>query len=331
MVNVGIIGAGAWGKNHVRVCRELEGIHLVKVCDLNEDNLSNLKMTFGVETTTDYKELVNDKSIDAIHICTPASAHFALIKEVLEAEKHVLVEKPITIDSKQGEILADLAKKMNKVLMVGHIFRFNSGVLKLKDEIEKGTLGKIRFMYGSRLGLMTPRPDCGVIFDFAIHDIDTACFLLNDMPSEVSATSEVYTNSKHEDVGFITLRFKENILVNIAVSWLTPKKVRELWVVGDKKCAKLDYLSQQLDIFDRGILPEYDSFGAFKLITKEGGEHRPFVQNKEPLKEEIVHFKECIEKGTVPVSNAVVGVNAVKIVEASYKSIAESKTVKVEL
>jgi len=329
MVNVGVIGTGTWGKNHVRVCRELEGVNIIKIADQNQGYLNNLKRTFRVDITTNYKDIINDKKVDAVHICTPAFTHYALAKEALETGKHVFVEKPITLNSKDGEKLVKISEKENRILMVGHIFRFNPGVLKLKEEIKKGTFGEIRFMYGSRLGLMTPRSDCGVIFDFSLHDIDTACFLLDDDPSEVCAVSSSYTNSRFEDVGFINLKFKKNILANIAVSWLTPKKIRELWIVGSEKCAKLDYLSQQLDIFDRGVIPKYDSFGAFKLITREGGEYRPFIENKEPLKEEINHFRECIEKGHRPLVDGKIGIKVVKIIEASYKSANENKVVEV--
>ena len=203
MLNVGVIGAGVWGKNHIRIFSEVEDANLVKIADLNEKNMNGMSNTFKIKTTTDYKEILNDSEIEAVSICTPASTHYKIIKEALESGKHVLVEKPLTLNSKEGEELVELAKNKNKILMVGHIFRFNPGVLRLKEEIKKGTFGKIYFMYGSRMGLMTPRDDCGVVFDFALHDIDTFCFLLDDQPIEVNTVTNSYTKSKFEDVGFI--------------------------------------------------------------------------------------------------------------------------------
>ena len=120
------------------------------------------------------------------------------------------------------------------------------------------------------MGLRTPRDDCGVIFDFALHDFDVFCFLLNDFPIEVTAIGTPYLREPYEDVGIVTLRFPNNILAHIQVSWLTPKKIRDLWVVGQEKSASLDYMSQDIEIYDIGVVPEYDSFGGFKLITREG-------------------------------------------------------------
>ena len=319
VLNIGVIGAGVWGKNHIRVISEIGSANLIRVADLEENSLNGLSKTFKIDVTKDYKDILNDSEIEAVSICTPASTHYKIIKDALEAGKHVLVEKPLALNSKDGEELVELAKDKGRILMVGHIFRFNPGVLRLKEEIKKGTFGKIYFMYGSRMGLMTPRPDCGVIFDFALHDIDTFCFLLDDLPIEVNRVSNSYTRSKFEDVGFVTLKFKGNILANVGVSWLSPVKVRELWLVGEKKSAKLDYLTQELEIFDRGIEERfeerYESFGAFKLITRQGDDYKPRIENKEPLKEEILHFIDCVINNKKPIVDGKVGVEIIKILE----------------
>ena len=305
-------------------------MHLAKLCDINEKSLLPLQKTFKVQTTTNYKEIIEDKSIQAVTICTPASLHYNVVKEMLLAGKDVLVEKPLTLDIKHAEELTKIADEQKRILMVGHIFRFNSGVNKLKDEIKKGNLGKIRFMYGSRMGLMTPRYDCGVIADFALHDIDTFCYLLDEYPTEITCVGQSYKESSHEDVGFITLRFNSNIIANVGVSWLTPKKVRELWVVGENKSACLDYLTQELTIFDKGIVPQYNSFGEFSLITKQDGDDiRPFVPVKEPLKDEILHFLDCIKTRKMPISNAEIGTKIVKIIDYAYQSLKEKRTVSI--
>jgi predicted dehydrogenase len=329
MINLGVIGCGVWGRNHVRVLSELDNVNLEIISDLNIENLKKLNKTYKVKTTKNYQDILNNKNIHAVTISSPSSTHYKLVKQALLANKHVLVEKPITLNSKEGESLVKLAKKQNKILMVGHIFRYNPAVLKLKDEIKKGTLGKIRFMYGSRMGLMTPRHDCGVIFDFALHDIDTFCYILGEWPLEVTAVATSIKETKHEDVGFITLKFRKGIVANIGVSWLTPKKIRDLWVIGDQKSAGLDYLSQELNIYNKGIVPEYNSFGEFKLMTKsEGDDYRPFIKNKEPLKEEIINFIKSIEKKQKPVVDGQIGVNAVKIIEACYQSVKEKRTIR---
>jgi len=233
----------------------------------------------------------------------------------------------LCLDSLSAQKLIDISEKQDKILMVGHIFRFNPAVRKLKDEIREDKFGRIFFLYGSRMGLRTPRDDCGVIFDFALHDFDVFCFLLNDFPIEVTAIGTPYLREPYEDVGIVTLRFPNNILAHIQVSWLTPKKIRDLWVVRQEKSASLDYMSQDIEIYDIGVVPEYDSFGGFKLITREGDTYKPYIQNLEPLKLELAHFLECVENKKQPLTDGKVGLQVIKIIEATYKSIKEKKTV----
>ncbi len=330
MLKIAVIGTGTWGKNHVRVLTESGSADLVKICDAKGTNLEYLHNTFKIPTTQDHTEILQDSSIDAVSICVPSSQHYSIIKEALLSGKHVLVEKPMTTDSEQAIELQNLAGQKNLVLMVGHIFRYHPGVHKLKEEIKKGTFGKIRFMYGSRMGLMTPRQDCGVIYDFAVHDIDTFCYLLNELPTEVTCTGSFYNKNQFEDVGFITLSFSKNIKANVGVSWLTPKKVRELWIIGEEKSASMDYMTQELTIYNKGIVPQYDSFGEFSLVKQEGDDYSPFIHNKEPLKEEIHHFLECVEKSKKPISDAQNAIDVIKIVEACHTSLKEKKTIQVD-
>jgi UDP-N-acetylglucosamine 3-dehydrogenase len=330
MLTIGVIGAGVWGKNHVRVFNELENVNLTGVSDLNENLLKRVSSVYKVRVTKNYNEILSDEKIDAVSICTPSSTHYKIAKDALNSGKHVLVEKPLALNSRDGEELIELANEKKRLLMVGHIFRFNPAVLRLREEISKGTFGKIRFMYGSRMGLMTPRNDCGVITDFALHDFDTFCFLLDKYPKEVTAVASSYNKSSFEDIGFCTLMFDENIIANVGVSWLTPKKVRDLWVIGEKCSASLDYLPQILEIHHKGMVPEYNSYGEFRLLTKqEGDDVRPFIPAKEPLKMEISHFVECLEKKKPLKFGPEIGNNIIKIIEAAYKSIEEKRTVEV--
>lgn len=331
MINMGVIGTGVWGKNHVRVISEIADANLVKISDVKGSNFDYLSSTFKINTTKDHKEILQDENIDAVSICTPVSRHYDLVKEALNAGKHVLVEKPITLDYKEAIELAELAKEKKLILMVGHIFRFNPAIHRLKEDIKKGVFGKIRFMYGSRMGLMTPRSDCGVIMDFALHDIDTFCFLLDGYPNEVTCVGSFYKEDDFEDVGFITLRFGKKILANVGVSWLTPKKVRDLWVIGEEKSASLDYLNQELNIYNKGIVPRYDSFGEFALVKREGDDHKPFIINKESLKAEVVHFLDCIKNKKKPIIDGFEGAKIIKIIDACYKSLKEKRTVGVDL
>jgi len=331
MLNMGVIGTGVWGKNHVRVLSELDSVKLVKICDANKTNLESLKNTFGVGITTNYKDILKNDGIEAVSICTPASTHYKLIREALETGKHILAEKPLALSSKKAEELTKISIQNDRILMVGHIFRFHPAINKLKEEIKKGTFGKIRLLYGSRLGLMTPRTDCGVIYDFALHDIDIFCYLLDKLPREVTCVARSYKKDNFEDVGFITLGFDENIIGNIGVSWLTPKKVRDLWIIGEEKSASVDCMNQEMTIYNKGIIPQYNSFGEFRLVTKqEGDDIRPFIPNKEPLKEEISHFVDCVLNGKTPLVDGKIATGIIRIIEKCHSSFKQKRTLMVE-
>jgi len=326
MVNIAVIGIGTWGKNHVRVCSEIKECNLVKICDLREDYLKELGDRFNVNTTKDYKEILADENIETVDICTPASTHYNLVKESLEAGKHVFVEKPLALNSKEAEELVKFAEKQKRVLMVGHLFRFHTGILKLKEEISKGTLGNIRFMQSTRVGLMIPKPDCGVIFDYALHDIDIFCFLLGQYPTKVRAFAGNYLERDFEDFGFLNFEYENDIKANAFVSWLMPEKIRELWVIGDKKSAKFDYGTQDIDLFGRAIENKEGL-----LNVKEGNKESLSFEKKEPLKEEIKHFIECVKTGKRPSVSGETAVSIVKIIEAVHKSIKEDKVIEVKL
>ncbi len=328
MIKAGIIGTGTWGKNYVRAVSELDNVELAIIADSSEEKAREFSTKYNVKYTTDYMDILKDPEISAVFIVTPASTHYGIVKDALLAGKNVMVEKPLTLVPKECDELAEISEREGKVLMVGHIFRFHPSVNKLKEEIRKGTFGKVRFFYGSRMGLMTPRTDCGVIFDFALHDVDVFCYLLDELPSEVTCTGSFYSGNNLEDVGFITLGFGNSVVANVGVSWLTPKKVRDLWVVGEKKSGSIDYLSQEFTVYNKGIVPGYNSFGEFKLVKQEGEDVQVPVENVEPLKEEILHFLDCVKSGKKPKVDGRVGSQAVRIIEKCYESLKEKKTVK---
>jgi len=329
MIRVGVIGTGEWGRNHVRVYRELEDADLLAISDLNHRNLEYLNRMYRVKTTVDYNDLLNDSRIEALSICTQASTHHDLGLRALRAGKDVIIEKPLALNSKDAKDLVQCAEEERRILMVGHIFRFNPAIIQMKEEIRKGSLGQTYFISSSRIGPRAPRPDCGVIFDFAVHDVDTFCFLLNEpYPEEIEATTGCFINGTYEYIGLITLRFPPNILAHAHVSWLSSKKIRELLVVGNKKSAYLNYLTQEIEIFNVGTIPEYDSFGTFKLITAEGESYKPYVTKQEPLKNELKHFLECVKNRKEPLSNGAVGLRTVELIEEIYKSAATRRTTK---
>lgn len=329
-LNIGVIGAGPWGKNHVRVYNELEGVSLNVVSDINEEVLKKVKSLYNVDTSTNYKELLENPKIDAVSICVPASLHYKLVKEALEAGKNVLVEKPFTLDSKEATELVELAEKNKLVLGVGQIFRYNPAIKALKEEIKKGTFGKVYCLSQARMGLKKPREDVGAIFNYAVHDIDIMCDILNkEYPTEITAITNHALGRKFDDLAIITLKF-DDVFASTRVSWLIPKKIRELWLVGEKKSVDVDTMNFEMEIFDAGIVPKCDSFGKFHLITREGDSYKKMVENEEPLKNEILDFVKSIKNGTKMTADANVGLRTIKIAEAAYQSAKEKKTLQLD-
>lgn len=326
MVNVAVIGAGPWGRNHIRIYNNLPDVTLAYIVEKNPAIYKKIEQEFGKECISDYHNLLKC-GIDAFSICTPASTHYEIAKDALNAGINVLVEKPLTLSSLEAMELVNLAKKKKKILAVGHVFRFDPAIKKLKEEIKKGTFGKIYYLSLSRLGLKKPREDAGAVLNYATHDLDIMCDVLGQEPKEVTA---VVTNSlgrDFEDHAIVIVKFSDGAVGYSQVGWLTPKKLREFWVVGEKRSAYIDPINCELEIFESGIVPEYTDFGTFRLITKEGGSYKPIFDKKEPLKEELKHFIDCIKTGKEPINNGEVGAQAVKLANLALCSSKERQSI----
>ncbi|UCB56947.1 MAG: Gfo/Idh/MocA family oxidoreductase [Candidatus Omnitrophota bacterium] len=326
MINIGIIGCGHWGSNHIRVF-SMSGRAKVRICcDSNQDRLKALRKIYpDLITTSDYTKVINDKNIDAIIVATPTAAHYRLVKSALLSGKHVLCEKPLTIKKRESEELTLLARKKLRNLMVGYVFLYNNGIVSLKDYIKNKELGRIQYLHFARTNLGPIRDDVDVIYDLASHDISIASFILGAWPRGVSASAGFFLRKKIADTAFITLYFPDNILVNILVSWLDPKKVRRITCVGDKKMAIWDDLntSEPIRIFNKGVAKEafYSDYGEFHLLPKEGEVISPLVKLTEPLKKQNLYFLDCIDKRKKPFTDAVFGHKITEILEAAQLSI----------
>lgn len=337
MVKIGIIGTGYWGKNHVRVFKELlaDGIidELV-LCDINERQVRELAEG-NIPYTTDYNELLKDPSIDAVDIVTPSNTHYPIGKKFLEANKDVFVEKPMTMNSTEAEELIKVAEKNNRILMVGHIFRFHPAVIELKKRMDRGDFGQIYYMFANRVAFAAPRKDMGVLHALGIHEVDLYCYLLNrEYPSSILATIGCYLQPNIEEMACITMEFDKGTKCYAFASWLSPirGKERNLIVIGSKMSAKIDYLKpQELELFDASIVLENknkDEDYVFK-VQNEGSSVVP-LPYKEPLKEELLHFIECVKNHSTPLSDMYVGKRAIELIEAALKSAKEGGAISFE-
>ncbi len=327
MVNVGIIGCGHWGPNHIRIFSQLSGSTASMCADINDDRLELIKGLYpDIETTRDYQKILKNPNVDAVVIAAPTKMHYQLTQEALEAGKHVLCEKPLTLKTEESRHLKEIAQTQNKKLMVGHIFLFNAGIVWLKNYIDSGEIGKIHYAYATRTNLGPFRYDVNALWDLAPHDISIFNYLFARAPESVSATGHNFLETAQEDLSFSTLTYPGNVVANIHVSWLDPRKVRQITVVGDKKMVIWDDLESAgpIKIYDKHVEKTstfYATYGEFQLLSKEGSITIPKVGFSEPLKAQAQYFIDCIENDESPgLADAQKGEDVVKTLCAIQES-----------
>ncbi len=325
MQGVGLVGVGYWGSNYLRVLREFDDFPLVAVCDNNPRNLDAAKAKGVQRLYSDVAQLAADKEVGAVVVSTPARTHYAVVKPLLEAGKHVLVEKPLATSSKDALELAELAKKKNVVLMVGHIFLFNGAVRKVKELVDSGAIGKINYAYATRTGLGPIRNDVNALWDLACHDVYILGHLIGARPVSVMARGGSFVRSDIEDIVFLTLEYPGNVLASVHVSWLDPVKIRKLTIVGTSKMVVFDdiQVTEPVRVFDKGVSvePKGAEFGEVKALVRDGDIVSPKVVMREPLKAEVEHFYDCVRNGKKPVADGMAGYETVKVLEAAQKAV----------
>ena len=325
MIRVAVIGAGHWGPNLITNFHTSGRSRVARVVDRDKARLEAAAQRFpDVAFGTDAGEVFDDTEIDAVVVATPTSTHFELARRALEAGKHVLVEKPLADSAEQCEALCELAEKVNRVLMVGHVFVYNDAAEQVKEYIRSGDLGRVYYISMLRTNLGPIRVDVDAAWDLAAHDISLASHWLDAWPISASATGGSWINEGIADAVFATLRFPGEILVNLHASWLNPRKAREITVVGEAKMLTFDdvNLSEPLRIYDKQVTEQrsqaafVDDFSAFRMIVREGDIRVPHVSMSQPLKNECEHFLDCLLNGEKPRSGGAEGLAVVKTLEA---------------
>ncbi|MFH1878207.1 MAG: Gfo/Idh/MocA family oxidoreductase [Candidatus Omnitrophota bacterium] len=316
MAKVAVIGSGYWGKNLVRNFYSLKA--LSAICDTNADTLKSFREKYpDVYVTDDYPEILERKDIDGIVIATPAAFHFELAREAFLAGKHVFAEKPLSLNTRDAEELISLAEKNRKTLMVGHILQYHSGVLKLKELIDAGELGKIEYIYSNRLNMGKIRTEENILWSFAPHDISVILMLLNEYPETIYTTGGAYLQHNIADVTLTTMSFPDGVKAHIFVSWLHPFKEQKLVVVGDKKMAVFDDMTdEKLFLYPHKV----EWIDRVPVASKAEVEAVPFKM-EEPLRSECAHFLECVDGKTSPRTDGHEGLRVLKILQASQESL----------
>ena len=325
-VRIGIVGFGAWGPNHARNLNVQEGCRVVQIADVSETRLRQARKQYpDVDITTDAETVIEGSRNDAVVIATPLGSHHNLVRRALLADKHVLCEKPLTRTSEEAKELIEIAASKRLVLMVGHVFMFNPGALFLKEEIARGELGRIYYVDLVRTNLGPIRQDVGAIYDLASHDISICNFLLEAQPSEVACNAAFYLQRDREDVAFLTLYYPNQVVANIHVSWLDPRKVRQVTVVGNSKMALWDDINttEPLRLYDKGVAAEraYNTFGEFHMVLRDGNIVIPKVRMFEPLTREAHHFVSCVRERRPPICDGHTGLAVVRVLETALESL----------
>jgi predicted dehydrogenase len=279
--------------------------------------------------------VLSDPDIDAVVIATPVQSHFALARRALEAGKHVLVEKPLARTSAECAELIGHANRAGRVLMVGHVFLYNTAVQRMKAYIDQGELGEVRYVYSQRLNLGQVRHDVNALWNFAPHDLSILQYWLGGTPDRVLARGYSYVQPGIEDVVFMTLDFPGGVGANVHISWLDPFKIRRMTVVGTEKMIVYDDVSAEarITIYDKGVsrtrragagepsLGGFETFGEFQLLLRAGDILIPKVDFGEPLANECRHFIDCIKTGATPLTDGASGLAVVRVLEAAQASL----------
>jgi predicted dehydrogenase len=330
VIRIGIIGYGYWGPNLSRNFHELPNSEVVVISDLKEDQLKRAKIKYpDANLTTNYQDLFK-MGLDAVVVSSSPKTHFKLANDCLEHGLHVLVEKPLTLDSKNAEALIKLAESKVLVLMTGHTFIYNPGVKVLKNYIQSNELGDIYYLDTARLNLGLYQHDLDVIWDLAPHDISILLYLLDQDPISVSAQGVPCVIPHVHDVAYLSLIFPNNLTAYVHVSWLDPCKVRRVTVVGSKKMIVYNDLdsNNMIKIYDKGIMvPDFtNSFGDYQYSYRSGDVTIPSFPFSEPLRQECQEFLDSIINNTKPISDGYSGLKVTKILEAASRSMANKST-----
>ena len=326
MIRVGVIGCGYWGPNLVRNLNQTADCEVAIVCDASEARLRHMKRIYpGIPGTVRMEDVLENPAVDAVIVATPVRFHFQMAKACLEAGKHVFIEKPMARTVAECEELIALSETRGLVLMVGHTFMFSPAVNRMKEIVDSGDIGKIRYITTQRLNLGLFQKDINVAWDLAPHDLSIVLHLLEETPLSVACQGSCHVARNIEDVTTMYLTFRHDCCAMVQNSWRDPKKVRQMTVVGSRRMIVYDDTEplEKIRIYDARVEtpPHYDSFAEFTYSYHHGDVYVPFIKQDEPLKMEMRHYIECIREGIQPITGGPEGLEVVRILEASNESL----------
>ena len=330
-LRVAVLGCGYWGSKHARVLQSLESVQTLVVVDADAERVRRTCASFpGAVGFTSLDEALDD--IDAAVVATPPTMHASMAMRLIEAGKHVLVEKPMAADSADARRMIAAAAARDVVLMVGHTFEYHSAVWMLRDMIQAGDIGDLYYVDSARLNLGLYQSDVNVIYDLAPHDISIFNHILGDKPTAVHAWASRNAHPFLEDVAYLRLYYAQaDVSANIHVSWLDPHKVRRVTVVGSRKMVVYNDLAsdERIRVHDKGVIhaqPDGDETQP-PMSYRYGDVISPYLTVNEPLKVEDEHFVDCAISGERPRTDGENGLAVVEVLEAAQRSLREGRSV----
>jgi predicted dehydrogenase len=307
LLRAAVIGTGNMGRNHARVYAEMDDVVLVAVADADQASLARIAHRYRIRSYTDYRTMLDREQLDLVSVVVPTEQHAAIGQDVLRANFPTLIEKPIAATVEEGVELVALAQDLGVMLTIGHIERFNPAIIALKEQIELGALGKVYQIHIRRVGPFPARiKDVGVVIDLATHDLDIMHYLTGSSVTRVHAEVGRRLHTAHEDLLSAVLRFDNDIIGVLDINWLTPTKVRELSVIGERGMFVANYLTQDLVFYENDAAPQGSDWQALAVLgVSEGRSIRYKVDKKEPLRAELEAFAAAVRAvGAPPVQGA---------------------------
>lgn len=332
-INIALIGLGYWGPNLARNLASVPGVRLHTLCDSRADRLQQIGRDYpGIRLRTDLAEVLSDADVTAVVVATPVHTHFEIASAALRAGKHLLVEKPLARTTEECRKLIDMAEAGKLTLMAGHVFLYNAAVRKVREYIDSGELGDIHYVCSQRLNLGIVRKDVNALWNFGPHDLSIINYWLGAGPSGVVARGYSYLQPGVEDVVFMSLDYPRGVGANVHISWLDPRKVRAMTIVGSRKMVVYDDVNPdaRVTVYDKGFtkssaegspLGSHRDFAEFQLLLRAGDITIPRIDFKEPLQLECRHFADCIRTGAPPVTGGEEALRVVKALEAAQRSL----------
>jgi len=320
-IKLAVIGCGKWGLNHVKTAYKILGGNLISVCDINSSASAGVeKISREIKFTNAIDDILKNPEINAVVVSSSAETHFNVAKKCLLAGKNVLVEKPITLLSKEAQELVEISQQKNLKLMVGHVLLYHPALLTMKDKIDKGEIGKLQYIYSNRLNLGTIRSEENILWSFAPHDISIIQFLTGSVPEYIGAKGAAFVQQNIEDTTLTYMKYPGNIHAHIFVSWLHPFKEQRLVVIGDKgmmvfedslKTEKLKFYKKGFNVVN-GEPEKFDS--DYEVIG---------FPEKAPLEEEHRHFYDCIISNKTPRTDGVHAKEVLEVLETAQSRLSE--------